>query len=123
MDNTSATERTALLAAPVNYGVSIGHTTTDHESTDIFHEDESFPILSKAVSNASFGIVEIIPNSIQSDEHGHLRLKKNDGLRQTETDRGVENPSETGFHGGISKKRFWIIFTGLCAYRYCTSLC
>lgn len=118
MDSTSATERTSLLTAPVNTGVRGNSgvpieqtTTTDYESINIFQGDESFPILSKAISNASFGIVETIPTSIQPDGHGHLRLK-NDGLKQRQSGSGVEDANETGFHGGISKKRFWIIFTG-----------
>lgn len=123
MDNTSTTERTPLLAAPVNTrvpgdpGTSTEPTTTrDNDPTDILHEHESFPILSKAVSNVSFGIVEIIPtSSIRPDKHGDLRLK-NDGSKPRESDRGVDHEGEISFHGGISKGRFWIIFAGMCTF-------
>lgn len=118
MDNTSTTERTPLLTAPVNTRVPedprTSTTTRDNDPADILHEHESFPILSKAVSNVSFGIVEIIPaSSIRPDKHGDLRLK-NDGSKPRESDRGVDHEGEISFHGGISKRRFWIIFAGMC---------
>lgn len=118
--NIRATEGTPLLAAPVSIGVpgdfgtSTEPTTTrGYDATDIFHEHESFPILGKVVSNVSCGIIETTPTSIHPDNPGDLRLK-NDGSRPRESDRSVDHAGEIGFHGGISKKRFWIIFTGLC---------
>lgn len=121
MDNTSATERTPLLTTCVNpavldiLGGSIKQTTsTDYESAGISHDNESFPVLGKAISNVSFGIaVETIPDLAgHPDDYGDSR-QKHDSSGPRETDRGVDHSDETGFHGGISKRRFWIIFAGL----------
>lgn len=109
--NIRATEGTPLLAAPVSTGV-LGNsrtstestTTRGYDATDTSHEHEPFPILGKVVSNASCGIIETTPTSIHPDKPGDLRLK----------DDSVDHAGEISFHGGISKKRFWIIFAGLC---------
>lgn len=99
IENTTMTERTPLLLAPANTYTSVSQ---EHSQED---SDVLFPIISKVVSASALG-VESQPLPVLG-----IHLDSEDGLDLKEDD--VSTLNGTAFHGGISKRKFWIIFTGI----------
>lgn len=118
-------ERTSLLTVTGSpylrgiAGVSIEQQSLRDDATDILDDDdENFPVLSKATSNTPLGIeAEVIPALGNSPgEFGDYRLPPDDELRLRTVKEDIEEDSQCSqisFHGGISKRSFWVIFSGL----------
>ncbi|KAI5843028.1 putative MFS transporter [Morchella snyderi] len=99
IENTTMTERTPLLLAPANTYKSA---TEEHCQED---SNVLFPIISKVVSVGALRVEsQPLPVlGIHLDSEDRIDLKEDD----------VSTLNVTAFHGGISKQKFWIIFTGI----------
>lgn len=117
-DNRSTSERTPLLDVHVNTylpGISQEHTTSRNgEWVGVPHEGELFPTLRKVISNVPLAIE---PQSIAAlgghPEGEDLGLKADDGSKIRDVAECIDQGGEIGFHGGISRRKFWVIFAGL----------
>jgi hypothetical protein len=98
IENTTMTERTPLLLVPANTYTAVSEEDSQ-EDTDVL-----FPIISKVVSVGALGVES------RSLPVLGINLDSEDGLNLKEDD--VSTLNGTAFHGGISKRKFWIIFTG-----------
>ena len=96
---------------------------TDCGSGHGYGHEHRLPILSKIISNTPLGIeAEAIPATASvPDAHNDFRLPRDDTLRYIAThDSGASadggdvggDDAQLGFHGGITRGQFWLIFTG-----------
>ena len=88
-----------------------------------YGHEQRLPILSKITSNTPLGIeAEAIPATASvPDAHNDFRLPRDDTLRYIATHDtgasaddcdGCDDDAQLGFHGGITRGQFWLIFTG-----------
>jgi hypothetical protein len=120
----TANEQTPLLAAPsTSYssgssGALVPSLTSD-DSTAVSDDeaDDLRPSLTNISNNTPLSIdTVIIPTGSES-----LRNDPKDEFGVKVVEEEAEDGGEFKFHGGITKKKFWIIFTGLILHGCCFS--
>ncbi|KAL7271283.1 hypothetical protein RUND412_005976 [Rhizina undulata] len=120
-NSPAMTERTPLLATPINsYVLSISEAPDDQTtvrsdseiSTIIYEAGDLSPIISKVNSNAT---LEIEGDALSSHpgRDGDFRLPKDSNLHLNPDEAGAKEGNEFSFHGGITENQFWIIFAGI----------
>lgn len=120
--DTSATECTYLLTDPANSYApdssrvsAIETSIRDNESPKIYPEGGPYPILSKAITNLlpSIEVETDIPLGSHPGGDEDLECAGDNQVGPEGDNRSVDQDNEITFHCGISKKKFWVIFTGL----------
>lgn len=120
--NIFATECTPLLTDLVSTyalrssGVSVDRRIVrDNGSTNIAAVNEPYPDLRKAINSLPSGVEIETISALRgvSDEDKDLSMKKDYRLDPSEVDNDVDYGSQITFHGGISERKFWVIFAGL----------